>query len=61
MLQNPCKIVGFKKIMVYKIIPGGGGGVKHIQTVAYIGLPRGLHLNLVKLGENWEKTLIRQN
>ena len=26
MLQNPCKTFGFKKNMVYKIPPGGGGG-----------------------------------
>ena len=26
MLQNPCKTLGFKKNMVYKILPGGGGG-----------------------------------
>ena len=26
MLQNPCKTLGFKKNMVYKIPPGGGGG-----------------------------------
>ena len=25
MLQNPCKTLGFKKNMVYKISPGGGG------------------------------------
>ena len=25
MLQNPCKTLGFKKKMVYKIPPGGGG------------------------------------
>ena len=25
MLQNPCKTFGFKKNMVYKIPPGGGG------------------------------------
>ena len=25
MLQNPCKTLGFKKIMVYKIPLGGGG------------------------------------
>ena len=35
MLQNPCKALGFKKNMVYKIPPGGGGGVNHIQPVAY--------------------------
>ena len=28
MLQNPCKTLGFKKNMVYKIPPGGGGGGK---------------------------------
>ena len=26
MLQNPCKTLSFKKNMVYKIPPGGGGG-----------------------------------
>ena len=35
MLQNPCKTLGFKKNMVYKI-PPGGGEVNHIQPVAYI-------------------------
>ena len=25
MLQNPCKTLGFKKNMVYKILPGGEG------------------------------------
>ena len=34
MLQNPCKTLGFKKNMVYKI-PPGGGEVNHIQPVAY--------------------------
>ena len=35
MLQNPCKTLGFKEIMVYKIPPGGGGGeVNHIKPVA---------------------------
>ena len=33
MLQNACKILGFKKNMVYKIPPGGE--VNHIQPVAY--------------------------
>ena len=37
MLQNPCKTLGFKKNMVYKIPPGGvGGGVNHIQPVALL-------------------------
>ena len=35
MLQNPCKTLGFKKNMVYKIPLGGGGEVNHIQPVAY--------------------------
>ena len=35
MLQNPCKTLGFKKNMVYKIPPGGGGEVNYIQPVAY--------------------------
>ena len=35
MLQNPCKTLGYKKNMVYEIPPGGGGGVNHIQPVAY--------------------------
>ena len=33
MLQNPCKTLGFKKKMVYKIPPRGE--VNHIQPVAY--------------------------
>ena len=33
MLQNPCKTLGFKKNMVYKIPLGGE--VNHIQPVAY--------------------------
>ena len=38
MLQNPRKTLGFKKIMVYKIPPGGGGkpypasGLKVVQS-----------------------------
>ena len=34
MLQNPCKTLGFKKNMVYKIHPEGEAN--HIQPVAYI-------------------------
>ena len=43
MLQNSRKTLGLKKIMVYKIPPGGE--VNHIQPVAYklsILLPEGL-------------------
>ena len=36
MLQNPCKTLGFKKNMVYKIPPGGE--VNHIQPVAYTSI-----------------------
>ena len=35
MLQNPCKTLGFKKNMVYKIPLGE---VNHIQPVAYVVL-----------------------
>ena len=43
MMQNPCKTLGYKKNMVYKIpswggwggVGGGGLGVNHIQPVAY--------------------------
>ena len=38
MLQNPCKTLGFKKNMVYKIPPVGE--VNHIQPVAYKDQPR---------------------
>ena len=38
MLQNLGKTLGFMKNLVYKIPPGGGGGgVNHIQPVAYCG------------------------
>ena len=32
MLQNPCKTFGFKKNMVYKIPPDGGGGASTISS-----------------------------
>ena len=35
MLQNPCKVLGYKKNMVYKTPPGGK--VNHIQPVAFYG------------------------
>ena len=38
MLQNPCKTLGFKKNMVYKIPPGGGG--KPYPASGLIGLYR---------------------
>ena len=45
MLQNPCKTLGFKKNMVYKIPPGGGGkpypasGLKSNCPAPYPGYP----------------------
>ena len=47
MLQNPCKTLGFKKNMVYKIPPGGE--VNHIQPVAYVGLFLYVYLLLVNV------------
>ena len=38
MLQNTYMSLGFKKIMVYKTPPGGGGEVNHIWLVAYMHL-----------------------
>ena len=47
MLQNACKTLGFKKNMVYKIPPGGGGGeVNHIQPLAYQAC---LHLAIITI------------
>ena len=37
MLQNPCKTLGFKKNMVYKIPPGGGGGKPYPASGLYVG------------------------
>ena len=49
MLQNPCKTLGFKKNMVYKIPPGGE--VNHIQPVAYYGLHFQKSCHLLKLSK----------
>ena len=38
MLQNPCKTSGFKKNMVYKIPPGGGGKPYPASGLYYAGL-----------------------
>ena len=37
MLQNPRKTLGFKKNMVYKIPPGGGGKPYPASGLIYIG------------------------
>ena len=47
MLQNPCKTLGFKKKMVFKIPPGGE--VNHIQPVAYNQAQINRLLSLVQL------------
>ena len=36
MLQNPCKTLGFKKNMVYKIPPGGGGKPYPASGLKYV-------------------------
>ena len=38
MLQNPCKTLGFKKNMVYKIPPRGGGGGKPYPASGLLGI-----------------------
>ena len=38
MLQNPCKTSGFKKNMVYKIPPGGGGKPYPASGLCSIGI-----------------------
>ena len=47
MLQNPCKTLGFKKNMVYKIPPRGE--VNHIQPVA---------LNALELTRIWQQAIV---
>ena len=42
MLQNPCKTLGFRKNMVYKITPGGGkpypaSGLKIMSQFGWLG------------------------
>ena len=39
MLQNPCKTLGFKKNIVYKIPPGGGGKPYPASGLKVILLP----------------------
>ena len=38
MLQNPCKTLGFKKNMVYKIPPWGGGKPYPASGLIVLGL-----------------------
>ena len=35
MLQSPCKTLGYKKNMVYKIPPEGGGGVSSQCPISF--------------------------
>ena len=51
MLQNPRKTLGFKKNMVYKIPPGGGGGKPYPASGLY---------NLNNLGRGSPKYHLRQ-
>ena len=41
MLQNPRKTLGFKKNMVYKIPPGGGGKPYPASGLIYRASPNG--------------------
>ena len=45
MLQNPCKTLGLKKNMVYKIPPGGGGGEPYPASGLYLVPIRGKDKN----------------
>ena len=47
MLQNPCKTLGFKKNMVYKIPQGGGGGGKPYSASGLIFLLNHIHPNII--------------
>ena len=47
MLQNPCKTLGFKKNMVYKIPPGGGG--KPYPASGLLGMIQGKELLSTKM------------
>ena len=53
MLQNPCKTLGFKKNMVYKIPPGGGG-----KPYPASGL---LSYDDVKRNKHKSKTILTKN
>ena len=52
MLQNPCNTLGFKKNMVYKIPPGGGGGGKPYLAIGLVALCV-FFLFLKKDGDVW--------
>ena len=46
MLQNPCKTLGFKKIMVYEIPPGGD---KAYSTSGLVATERVVHRSVFRL------------
>ena len=72
MPQNTTKTLGFKKIIVYKA-PPGGGGVNHIWLVAYIKLKEFdtefghsdllpvYESNFANISRNTEQILVRFN
>ena len=47
MLQNPRKTLGFKKNMVYKIPPGGGGKPYPASGLKYIFLKQTLFTSVL--------------
>ena len=59
MLQNPCKTLGFKKNMVYKIPPGGGG--KPYPASGLIGFHSSSSLNQFTSSNNRYVTLWRSH
>ena len=60
MLQNPCKTLGFKKNMVFKIPPGGGGkpypasglnvSIYSFLVQQFIGVKTGVDLTHYSIG-----------
>ena len=57
MLQNPCKTLGFKKNMVYKIPPGGGGKPYPASGLIVVTFPCGtlgrVWYLIVSFPDNW--------
>ena len=59
MLQNPRKTLGFKKNMVYKIPPGGGGkpypasGLEETRSTSRFFINGGYVINLLWINEGY--------
>ena len=60
MLQNPCKTLGFKKNMIYKIPPGGGKSypASGLTDVYCISILKG-RLCLNSTSKKYEKIYIK--